>query len=79
MIILVKLHVAALCICRLGEGFILGVGFKLTISVWDIKSIVDTVVCGIVALLSLNKRRRLVFGMVERIVFCSLLVLLWLI
>jgi len=49
MIILVKLHVAALCICRLGEGFILGVGFKLTISVWDIKSIVDTVVCGIVA------------------------------
>jgi hypothetical protein len=67
-IILVNLRVAAFCICRLGEGFTLGEGFKLTTSVWDIKSIVDTFVSGIVALLSLNKRRRLVFRLVERIV-----------
>ena len=51
-IILVNLHVAAsFCICRLGEGFVLAEVFKLTTSVRDIKSIVDTVVCGIVALL----------------------------
>ena len=47
----------------------------LTISVWDIKSIADTVVCGIVALLNLNKRRHLFFWMEERILLCSLLVL----
>ena len=74
-----KFRVAAFCICSLGEGFILGEGFKLTTSVWDIRSIVDTVLCGIVALLSLSKRRRLVFRMVERIVLCGLLVLLCLI
>ena len=78
-IILVNLHVAAFHICRLAEGFILCERFKLTTNVWDIKSIVDTVVCRLVALLSLNERRRLVFRMVERSVLCGLLVLLCLI